>query len=381
MFGADAMRPIRMLMVRPRPRLVAAAVRQGFDVWAVVDPELYEPDHLRQLGSDATHLLAVPADDEAALDVLVVRTVRRNQIEHVVCPCGRDHGLRRKTMVLPGPHSAVRLLNDPFDMRRTLGRAGAPGRPGVADSIAEIRAVLADLGYPAVVRGRSAVLTLTGPDDVEKWARHHPDGPYLIGEPLTGPQFVVTTLTFEGMHHVVGVTARTPECLTHPAELPDQDEAAIRAVVTSLLDLAGYERGPAHTTVVLTVRGPRIDSVHTWFGHEALLSLLELCTGLDVEAELVRWLTDGRISSPSASRCAAVRYLRPGPGHLVSIAGQAELSALPGVRQVRLPFVPGDVLTSEDTGFFLVEGATVAEARARACSVHEKARVVVEGAW
>ncbi|MFD5829937.1 hypothetical protein [Lentzea sp. NPDC060358] len=68
-------------------------------------------------------------------------------------------------------------------------------------------------------------------------------------------------------------------------------------------------------------------------------------------------LTDGPVPKPAATRSAAVRFLRPGPGRLQSVAGLAEASTAPGVVEVSFPHEPGDVLTARDAGFVLAAGA------------------------
>jgi hypothetical protein len=368
-FGAEAMWPIRVLVVQPSPGFVLKAVKEGLDVWAVVDPSRYDRSQLRLLGSAAKQLLAVDLGDQAALDVLVVRTVRRNRIGHVLCRCGRSHGLSRQSMVTPGPSAAVQLLN------RVEGTRGQHGR---AERVSEIDAALSDFGFFAALRSQGTALSRSGTDDVEHRPRLHRAFSPLVDPTPGGSAFVVTTLTFEGMHQVVGVTATSSEYLLHPAPLSARQEAAVRAAVTSLLDLAGYERGPAHVTVALTESGSQVDSAHTWFGPDRFLSLLEFCTGLDLETELVRMLTDGRVLEPSAARSATVRFLRPGPGRLASVAGLAEASTSPGVIEVCFPYEPGDLLTAHDAGFLLVEGASTVEARVRALNACAGVRVTME---
>jgi hypothetical protein len=141
---------------------------------------------------------------------------------------------------------------------------------------------------------------------VERWAARAQAGgrpePYIAREALNGPQFSITTHTTDGMHDVVAITARPtrrtaptgrpspisghgdrgndptdpvdplrsvdpltpwePQEPTRPAAPAGRagtaDQAVLRSLVRSLLDLAGHEHGPAHTEVVLTPSGPRI---------------------------------------------------------------------------------------------------------------------------
>ena len=88
---------------------------------------------------------------------------------------------------------------------------------------------------------------------VERWADHigpggRPEPAVEEGKSQDGPEVLVTTETTDGMHQVV--------CITGPVE--ETDEAVLRSMVRSLLDLVGHESGPARTTVALTSAGPRV---------------------------------------------------------------------------------------------------------------------------
>ncbi|MFI5754886.1 hypothetical protein [Streptomyces sp. NPDC051569] len=97
---------------------------------------------------------------------------------------------------------------------------------------------------------------------VERWAQRAGAGgrpePYTSEESLEGPEFSVETMTRNGMHRVVGMTAREQRGDPDPGGPTETEAAVLRSVVRALLDLAGHESGPARTGVVLTARGPRI---------------------------------------------------------------------------------------------------------------------------
>ncbi|MBC3839761.1 hypothetical protein GXW82_04520 [Streptacidiphilus sp. 4-A2] len=95
---------------------------------------------------------------------------------------------------------------------------------------------------------------------VERWAGSvgagSRPGPYIAQDPLEGRQYCVMTETTDGMHRVVAITARPVPGDPRPAQ--EADQAVLRSLVRSLLDLAGHERGAARTEVVLTAAGPRV---------------------------------------------------------------------------------------------------------------------------
>ncbi|MBX7269076.1 hypothetical protein KIF24_25645 [Micromonospora sp. Llam7] len=94
--------------------------------------------------------------------------------------------------------------------------------------------------------------------DAEGWAR----GEHTSGEehsPHAGRSFHVETMTENGMHDVVKVTASNPPGVGAPlAGLSTEELAAVRSVVRAALDLTGHQTGRAVTEVALTEAGPRI---------------------------------------------------------------------------------------------------------------------------
>jgi len=87
---------------------------------------------------------------------------------------------------------------------------------------------------------------------VERWGAD-PQAPHGEGT-SAGRGFTVETVTCCGMHEVVSIT---PADAVPPSA---QERAALHSVVRALLDLAGYEDGPARTEVVLAPPRPRIVS-------------------------------------------------------------------------------------------------------------------------
>ncbi|MDH6129694.1 hypothetical protein [Kitasatospora sp. GP82] len=156
-------------------------------------------------------------------------------------------------------------------VRALAAEAGALGvsvvRAVTVDTAEEVRAAAHRLGLPVTVEpsdladGRGAAL-VSDEAGLDAWRRRidetGPPGPYLVEEYAVGPEFSVETLTVDGAHYVIGITAKQSGGHVLPAPLPEREQMLIRSSVTALLDLADYESGPAHTDVVLTARGPRI---------------------------------------------------------------------------------------------------------------------------
>ncbi|MEV1082002.1 hypothetical protein AB0I98_27750 [Streptomyces sp. NPDC050211] len=94
--------------------------------------------------------------------------------------------------------------------------------------------------------------------DTDEWAR----GEHASVEEHSrhaGRSFHVETMTENGMHDVVVVTASGPHGAGVPlAGLSAEELAAVRSVVRAALDLTGHQTGRAVTEVALTEAGPRI---------------------------------------------------------------------------------------------------------------------------
>jgi hypothetical protein len=179
----------------------------------------------------------------------------------------------------------------------------------------------------------------------------------------------VVTLTADGMHRVVGVVALQGAwhsgCQLFPAPLGKRDEAEVRAIVTGLLDLAGYEFGYAYTMIVLTTDGPRVVRSEATCPQEPLASLIEVATGFHADEELVRALAGHPVDVRPAERyAAAMAYQLPG-GSLVSVFDLEAVAELPGVHRVHFPYscgerIPGPGPTEE--GYVLLSVASPQEA-------------------
>ncbi|MEU6817086.1 phosphoribosylglycinamide synthetase [Streptomyces sp. NPDC046860] len=324
-------RPDRMLMVLPRARLVRKAVDAGFRVWSVWDPVRRGPDERAGVARWSEEVLSADLADEPSVRALVVGAAEEHRTGHVMY-LGDGTGLlpvleeAHKLGLSANPPEAQRILGDPAALRELLhghGRLGVRFRR--ADWIAELPGAVREIGgHPVVARSlsRGDAVLASGPAALTRWARRAP-GPYLVEEFLHGTRYVVSTLSVDGMHRVAGVTAtrsggapdHVPEEQVHPAPLGGRESAEIRSAVCALLDLAGFEHGPADTTVVLTRTGPRIVSARPGFPGHGVSLLFGVARGTDPEAEFFRSLLLG-VCPPHtpAARTAALGLLPPPPG-------------------------------------------------------------------
>ncbi|MGW0753272.1 ATP-grasp domain-containing protein [Streptomyces sp. NPDC002587] len=395
----------RLLMVMPYSQLVRKAVEAGFTVWSIWDPSRREQAYLDEVALHSEELLLTDFDDARGLRELIVETAREHGVGRVLhLGAEETMGVAAEAAEELGlaPNSAVALhrLNDKAAMRRLLDAAGlSVVRAEEARSVDAVADVVGRFGQRVIVKpsgasGSRGVALIREPADLEEWAARVRgaglDGPFVVEEYLEGPEFSVETLTVDGVHHVVGVTAKHTDGPpgfvetghVHPAPLSPADESAIRAVATGLLDLAGYRFGPAHTEVILTADGPRIVESQARLGGDRIPLLVEVATGYDIEASVFRALAGEPVAVPAAGRTASIGFFRFPPGRLESVTGLEAAGALPYVHALHFPFRPGDQLprtTDSFTrhGYVVVDGASPGEAAERIASVREQLRVVV----
>jgi biotin carboxylase len=381
----------RLLMVMPYEQLVRKAVAAGFRVWSVWDPALREPAYLAKVAEHSEELLRVGFGDEAGLRALVAEAALRHRVRAVL-HLGSETSMvpvaaeAEQLGLAPNPAAAIRLLNDKAALRELLNADPETEVAAVdAATPAEVRQVVAGRSLPAVVKpsgtsGSRGVALLRSAEDLDRWEtgvrEQDTPGPYLVEDYLTGPEFSVETLSFDGVHRVVGVTAKRtsgPPGFVEtghifPAPLSDPDAAVIRRAATDLLDRSGYRFGPAHTEVILTPRGPRIVESQARLGGDRIPLLIATASGFDIERAVFDTLADGRPAEPPVPRrYAAIRFFRQPPGRLAGTGDTDAIRALPQVHALHFPYAPGDLLppvTSSATrhGYAVVDAASPQEA-------------------
>jgi hypothetical protein len=283
----------------------------GFRIWSLWDPSQLESDFAPRVEEASEQLLLADFADEDGLRETVRGAARRHGIDAVL------YG---------GPGGSVRPV---VDEAWRLGLS--PNPPEVFDR-------------------------LQGGADTE-WI------------PAEAPRVGVETLTVDGVHHIVGMTAeRTtgpPHFLVtgflHPAPLTDDEQKLIGAVVDERLTESGYRSGPTHTQVVLLPDGPRVVSCRAQLGADRIPLLIEIARGFDLEAAVFAAFLGSRPVVPSATRYAEIGFFLLPEGQLETYTGTEEIAVSPWVRGARFPYRAGDPV------------APVGDPRAR------RAYVVVEG--
>jgi hypothetical protein len=304
----------------PGHQLVRKGAELGFHIWSVWDPSQLEADFAPRVEEFSQQLLTTDFADESSLRETISRAAERYDIDTVV-HCG--HG----GSVLPVVREAWRL--------------GLSPNPPVV--------------YELLEAG---------------------EGDDLV--PAAAPRVGVETLTVNGIHHVLGMTAQRttgpPRFLVtgllHPVPLTDDEQKIIGAVVEERLTVSGYRSGPAHTQVALLPHGPRIVSCRAHAGGDRIPLLFEIARGFDLEAAVFEGLLGRHPVVSKASRYAEVGFFLLPEGRLETYTGTEDIAVTPWVRGARFPYAVGDRIAPIDDprarrAYVVVEGDTPEVTRER----------------
>ncbi|MFF7160845.1 phosphoribosylglycinamide synthetase [Streptomyces sp. NPDC008086] len=302
---------LKLLLVMPSHQLVRKGNELGFRLWSIWDPSQLESDYAPRVEEASEELLLTDFSDETLLREVIARTARRHGID----------------AVLHGGH----------------------GNPA-----------------PSVIREAWQLGLSTNPPAVYERLRVLEGD---VQEPLSAPRVSVETLSVNGNHHVLGLTAQRTTGpphfhvtgYLHPAPVTDFERRTIEAVVQERLTASGYRSGPAHTMVALLPQGPRIVSCRAHLGADGIPLLFESARGFDLEAAVFRSLLGRRPVVPKAHQYAEIGFFLLPEGRLETLTGTEDIAVTPWVRGARFPYSVGDLV------------APVGDPRAR------RAYVVVEG--
>jgi hypothetical protein len=304
----------------PNHQLVRKGTELGMRIWSLWDPSQLDADMRPHLEEFSEELLLTDFGDERGLRELIARTARTHDLD-VVLHCG--HG----SSVLPVAREAWRLG-----------------------------------------------LTPNAPEVYERLQVREPDG----WIPADTPRVSVETLTVDGTHHVIGMTAQRttgpPDFHVtghlHPAPLDEEVQKVIEGEVVDLLTESGYRSGPAHTQVALLPLGPRIVSCRAHLGGDRIPLLIDIARGFDPEAAVFAGLLGSRPVVGPASRYAEVGFFLLPEGRLETYTGTEEIAVTPWVRGARFPYRSGDWIAPvgdqrNRRAYVVVEGDTPEVTRVR----------------
>lgn len=236
---------------------------------------------------------------------------------------------------------AARRTRDKALMREALEHDPDLGLPYAAGTSAELSDYLASQtgrGIAQIIKpvdgyGSQTINVIKSRYEALQWRRRYQDEPgrRWICEPLVeGPEFSVETVTFGGVHHVLGVTQKETTEYPHfvelghvfPADIDADTRSAIESATRRALTLLGVENGATHTEIRLSPRsGPVILETHTRPGGDCIPELVEYSCGLDqytlaIESILSENAAQQALQNIRYPKAAAIRFLRAEEGVL-----------------------------------------------------------------
>jgi biotin carboxylase len=264
---------------------------------------------------------------------------------------------------LPHPDpAAVRACRDKESQRRRLRAAGLPGPAfQIATTPADAVPAAAGIGLPVVVKPvagsgsigirlcesvaavRAAAAAVLDVADLAL----PPQRAVLVEEYLRGPEFSVETFD----DRVIGVTAKHLGALPYfvetghdfPAAAPSAD---LGATALAALRALGLGWGAAHVEIRRTTAGPRVIEVNPRLAGGMIPRLVVLASGIDlIESLTAKAAGIHRPIRSTRSGSASIRFLvASSAGRLAGVDGESAARAVPGVVEVGITGVPGQVV-------------------------------------
>ncbi|WP_405616644.1 ATP-grasp domain-containing protein [Streptomyces sp. NBC_01508] len=281
----------------------------------------------------------------------------------------------------------IELSRDKYEMRRVLRARGLDGTESrVVSDARGIETFAAEYGYPIVLKPRDgqgkmgfSLLRDAGAvaGALERFETQTPHSEMLVEQFLEGEEYSVEAFSEGGEHQVICVTKKFKDPQTFveighcvPAPVGPDAERAMTDFALQVLDAIEVENGPSHTEIMLGPDGPRVVETHARLPGGAVVNLIDMLTGVDLDELWIRQLAGDsvRMEVPGKPRghAASAFAVPKGPGTLRRIHGAAEAAGLPGVALVKLIFEPGteisDVYDSDSRGAGVLARGDTAEA-------------------
>ncbi len=402
----------KVLMVMPYLDYIPKARQEGFQIFAIWDRKVAEgsfgagaEQYLAGIAEAADSLQLTDFDDDEGFREVLRKAVAEfepDYLYHVgaeesmllACEVAEELGIAVNSA------RSIEVLNNKLELRRALAEHGlSPVKYAHAERWQDVAALLGDFTLPVVAKptqlsGSRAVVLLRDETELAGWGAllesYDYAGPVMVEEYLSGPEFSVETISVRGTHHVIGVTRKVlgPPPLfveaghIHP-EPASRETDLIARLAVDMLNVTGYQNGPAHTEVKLTPDGPRIVESQARLGGDKIPHLVTLSTGFDMMRSIFVALAGGPLDPVVATGSARIHYFSLPCGVIRSVADLGEAAALDFVYELHFTLKPGDVVPETVDwrtrhGYVIVSGDSPEQTLERARQVESMLKVDVD---
>ncbi len=288
---------------------------------------------------------------------------------------------------LPGnPPAAVRLCRNKAGMRGALAAAeiGQP-RYAVMRDHRRLAPTLREVGLPCVVKpvdrsGSRDVRLCRSEPQVRAHLRHvlsnarEQPGVALVEEYLDGPEYSLEMFSTAGVARCVGITAKAvtgdpyfvETAHRYPAGLDPDVSRMLITTVRRALGVVGVREGPTHTEVKLLTDRAALVEINTRLAGGLIPRLIQLVDGIDLLEQQLRAAVGRPVDLarvPGPDKVGGIRFITVDTaGTVLDVAGVDQAGAVPGVREVSVPLLPGAEVgpprSAEDrVGYVIAGGA------------------------
>lgn len=218
-------------------------------------------------------------------------------------------------------------------------------------------------------------------------------GSVLAEEFMTGQEVSVEAYSVDGEPHIITITDKivteSPFFVelghTQPSRLTAAEQEDIKRVAKRAICAIGMKSGPTHTEIKVTPQGAKLVEIAARLGGDFITSkLVPLSTGVDMIQCTFSTLFGEQVQyEKTKSIGSAIRFIQGEKGILDAIDGVEEARAMPGVQEVELYKVPGDLVkrpenSTDRVGHVIAVGKDANEAAKNAENALEKIRVCLK---
>lgn len=206
-------------------------------------------------------------------------------------------------------------------------------------------------------------------------------GQIVVEEYMEGPEVSVETLSDNGEVNIIALTDKlttgAPNFVemghSEPSQLSYQIQKEIIDVAIRAIKAIGIDKGPSHTEIIVTKKGPKIVELGSRLGGDNITThLVPLSTGVDmVKCCIDIALGDKPDFERKFNMGSAIRYFQTPIGRINAISGVYKTTNLNGVKQISFVKSIGDYVreihSSSDRAGFIIAQSNNAEDAIQIC--------------